>query len=202
MNDYDQIIHALNQRGWSISDGAVPQAWCGELLAAAREQWEAGAFEPGEFGLDLAGGRQPEVRGDAICWVQPGSDIARHAFFDWMARFRAVLNDRYGLGLRSQEFHFARYPEGRGYRKHLDQHRGRNVRKVSIVLYLNEGWDAAHGGELALYALTNPELEVQRFTPIAGRLAVFMSGLIPHAVLPARATRWSVAGWLRTDERA
>ena len=202
MGAYDQIISALNRQGWSVTDTAVPIAWCDELRMHAGRLWEARAFEAGEFGLDLAGGQQPEVRGDSICWVQPGSDLEKLAFFEWIAAFRDVLNERFNLGVRSQEFHFARYPEGRGYRKHLDQHRGRNFRKISIVLYLNPGWDTTRGGELCLYQPTDPETEIARFAPVNARLAVFVSGLVPHAVLPCRDTRWSVAGWLRTDERA
>ncbi len=199
MTDYDAIIHALDQRGWAIADHAIPRAWCAALREEAQQLWQAGQFEAGEFGLDPASGKEPEVRGDAICWVQPGSRLAGHDFFTWMANFRAVLNERYPLGLRSQEFHFARYPGGRGYRKHLDQHRGRNFRKVSVVLYLNAGWDPADGGELCLYEPRDPEVEMRRVVPLEARLAVFMSGLVPHAVLPCRATRWSVTGWLRTD---
>lgn len=202
MADHDLIISALNRQGWSVTDTSVPPAWCAELRAQAERLWAAGAFESGEFGLDQANGRQPEVRGDAICWVPPGSDLAGLAFFEWMAAFRGVLNARFNLGVRSQEFHFARYPEGRGYRKHLDQHRGRNFRKISVVLYLNPGWDSARGGELCLYQPTDPEIEIARFAPLNARLAVFMSGLMPHAVLPCKDTRWSVTGWLRTDESA
>lgn len=202
MADHDLIISALNRQGWSVTDITVPPAWCAELRAQAERLWAAGAFESGEFGLDQANGRQPEVRGDAICWVPPGSDLAGLAFFEWMAAFRGVLNARFNLGVRSQEFHFARYPEGRGYRKHLDQHRGRNFRKISVVLYLNPGWDSTNGGELCLYQPTDPEIEIARFAPLNARLAVFVSGLMPHAVLPCKDTRWSVTGWLRTDESA
>lgn len=200
MGEYDAIISVLNRQGWSVSDAAIAPGWCDALRGHAQELWTANCFEPGEFGLDPAGGKEPEVRGDAICWVPPGSRLARHPFFDWMAGLRAVLNERFAMGLRSQEFHFARYPEGRGYRKHLDQHRGSHVRKISIVLYLNEGWNESDGGELCFYQPANPDIELARFAPLNARLAVFVSGLMPHAVLPCRSTRWSVTGWLRTDE--
>lgn len=199
MNDYDEIIQALNQRGWIVTDTAVPRACWTALLAKARELWKTGRFQSGEIGRS-ANGKQPEIRGDAICWVQPGSKLAQTEFFLWMAQFRQVLNTRFNLGVRNQEFHFARYPEGKGYKKHIDQHRGRNFRKISIVLYLNPEWNPADGGELCLYEPYHPEVEMQRFAPLGGRLAVFVSGMIPHEVLPCRATRWSVAGWLRTDE--
>ena len=75
MGDYDTIISALNRQGWSVSDANVAPAWCAELRRYAQELWAANCFEPGEFGLDPAGGKEPEVRGDAICWVPPGSRL-------------------------------------------------------------------------------------------------------------------------------
>ena len=198
--EYDEITHALNTRGWIVTDSAIPKAWVKTLYAKALGQWQNGHFQPGEIGRG-PDGKQPEIRGDAICWIQPKSALAHHEFFAWMARFRSVLNTRYDLGVRSQEFHFARYPAGKGYQKHIDQHRGRNFRKISIVLYLNPAWDEADGGEFCIYEPYQQEVEVRRFAPLGGRLAVFASWMIPHAVLPCRKTRWSIAGWLRTDEQ-
>ncbi|MGB6008870.1 2OG-Fe(II) oxygenase [Castellaniella sp.] len=202
MNDYDEIIRLLNQQGWAIADAALPPAWLDTLLAQGRQLWDAGEFSGGEIGRGARDTRQPAVRGDAICWVPPGSALARHPFFEWMAQLRLVLNERFDMGLRSQEFHFARYDAGAGYKKHIDQHRGSDHRKISIVLYLNPDWDSADGGELCLYDPYRPDAEIGRFPPLGGRLAVFVSGVMPHEVLPARAVRWSLTGWLRTDDIA
>lgn len=199
MTDYDAIIDLLNRQGWAVTDSAMEPAWSGQLLAQAQKLWKAGRFEHGEFGRHGHGGREESIRGDAICWITAGTKAASHPFFAWMTRFREELNQRFNLGVLSQEFHFARYPQGKGYVKHLDQHRGRNVRKISIVYYLNPQWNTADGGELCLYETYNPDVEIQRFAPLGGRLAVFVSGRVPHEVLPCRQTRWSIAGWLRTD---
>lgn len=202
MTDYDPLIDLLNAQGWAVSDTAVKPEWSRQLLGTAQKWWRAGRFEPGAFGREGVGGQHAETRGDAICWVQPASRVAEHPFFLWIAQFRQILNARYNLGVRSQEFHFARYPAGAAYKKHIDQHRGVNFRKISLVLYLNRQWNPAHGGELCLYQTYNPDVEIQRFAPLEARLAVFVSGRVPHEVLPCRATRWSLAGWLRTDAPA
>ncbi len=201
MEHCEEIAGLLNQQGWVVSDTVVPPQWCAELLGESQALWAAGRFQAGEIGRGAAGGQQPEIRGDWIRWVEPGSPVSRHPFFDWMTQFRECLNERYALGLRSQEFHFARYAEGKGYQKHIDQHRGTDYRKVSILLYLNDAWEPSDGGELCLYQPYHPEQELQRVLPLGGRLAVFVSGMMPHAVLPCRRPRWSVAGWLRTDAR-
>jgi SM-20-related protein len=202
MNEYDAIIGLLNQQGWAVSDSAIPPEWQASLLAQSQDLWAAKHFQAGEIGHGENGAQRPEVRGDWIHWVEPGSPQAAHPFFEWMAQFREVLNERFPLELRSQEFHFARYAEGKGYQKHIDQHRGTDHRKVSIVLYLNPQWEAGDGGELCLYQPYQPDVEMRRILPLGARLAVFVSGMIPHAVLPCRRTRWSLAGWLRTDDRA
>lgn len=200
MSRYDEIYQSLEKQGWAISDSVIPMSWQITLLMQGWQLWEDGHFHMAGIGRGANDARRPDIRGDTIYWIRPKSPEASHPFFGWMTEFREDLSKRYHLGLRSQEFHFARYDSGAGYQKHIDQHRGSDHRKVSIVLYLNPGWDAANGGELCLYNPYDPDTEIARFAPLAGRLAVFVSGVMPHQVLPALATRWSLTGWLRTDE--
>lgn len=199
MDDFEALLRPLNQQGWVITDAVVSPQWQESLLASAQRRWDAGEFTPGEIGRGAADGLRPSIRGDAIWWVADDSPEAQHPFFEWMARFRHALNDRYDMGLRSQEFHFARYGSGQGYKKHIDQHRGVDYRKVSIVLYLNQQWDPTAGGELCLYEPRAIDVEMLRIAPLGGRLVIFVSGVMPHEVLPCRRTRWSLTGWLRTD---
>lgn len=199
MNDHDDIFRLLDGQGWAVSDTVVPLSWQITLLMQGWQLWEDGYFHP--EGVGRAGDAQrPNIRGDTVCWIPPESSQAQHPFFKWMAQFRQELSQRYDLGLRSQEFHFARYGAGTGYVKHIDQHRDSDHRKISIVLYLNLQWNPMHGGELCLYQPDDPNAEMRRITPVGARLVVFHSGLVPHAVLPCRQTRWSVTGWLRSDE--
>lgn len=199
---FEAIIRVLNQRGWAVTDTAVPAAWWQGLLQQAQALWAEGRFGPGEIGRQNNGPAQPEVRGDDVYWLQPHGPLAQHAFFKWMAQLRQELNLHFNMGLQSQEFHFARYAPGKGYNKHIDQHRGINYRKISIVLYLNPAWDERDGGELCFYEPRHIEQEIIRVPPLGGRLAIFASWLMPHAVLPCKATRWSLTGWLRTDKIA
>lgn len=199
MYNFDEIIHLLNQQGFVITDTAIPPLWHKSLLATGQDLWQQGLFTPGEIGR-AKDGLKPQIRGDYIYWVKPDSPESEHPFFDWMAQFRQVLNEQYGMGLRSQEFHFARYSGEVGYKKHIDQHRGTDYRKISIVFYLNTDWDESNGGEICFYEPRNPDQEFLRAAPLGGRLAIFVSGVMPHEVLPSKATRWSLTGWLRTDE--
>jgi Predicted proline hydroxylase len=40
---------------------------------------------------------------------------------------------------------------------------------------------------------------VEKVVPQMGTLAVFLSERFPHEVLPARADRYSIAGWFRVN---
>lgn len=200
MNPHDALFHSLEEQGWAVSDTLVPQAWQQTLLDQSRRLWQDGHFHQAHIGRSASDSLNPDIRGDAICWVNPETPPSHHPFFDWVAQLRRQLNSRYYLGLRSQEFHFARYEIGGRYKKHLDQHHSCGHRKISVVLYLNAAWSAPDGGELCLYQPDDDMRETQRVLPQPARLVVFRSDQIPHEVMPCTQTRWSLSGWLRTDE--
>src|SRR3546814_8025810 len=106
---------------------------------------------------------------------------------DWSSD---VCSSELYTGLNNAEFHFARYPAGHCYRKHMDQHRDQLNRKISLVLYLNREWSEAGHGELCLYSSPDENRLVQRVLPMPGRLVVFRSDLIPHEAMPCSQPRW------------
>jgi SM-20-related protein len=72
---------------------------------------------------------------------------------------------------------------------------------VSIILYLNDSWKEADGGQLRLYLPQDDGTErVEDVLPIGGRLVVFLSAEVPHEVLPTHKPRLSITGWLRNTD--
>ncbi|MNP51674.1 hypothetical protein D3C76_1460150 [compost metagenome] len=65
---------------------------------------------------------------------------------------------------------------------------------VSAVVYLNEGWLPTYGGQLRMYLEDDHVYDVE---PVGGCLVVFLSGEVPHEVLPATRERLSLTGWFR-----
>jgi len=65
---------------------------------------------------------------------------------------------------------------------------------VSVVLYLNEDWEADWGGELRLFGPENTYLDVG---PIGGRLLMFLTEGREHAVLPTKRDRLGISGWFK-----
>jgi SM-20-related protein len=84
------------------------------------------------------------------------------------------------------------YPPGSFYKRHLDQFRKDDHRKLSVICYLNEDWHEEHGGQLRMYL---PE-ETVDFLPLAGRLVCFRSDQIEHEVIAGTRERRSLTGWM------
>ena len=75
---------------------------------------------------------------------------------------------------------------------------------LAVVVYLNQHWSAADGGELVIYDDKSPDSSVVdqniiTVIPNFGTVVVFLSEEFPHEVLPARRDRYSIAGWFRLN---
>ena len=152
MGSQDVLFQSLEEHGWAVSDRIVPSSLTQALYNHAHQLWQQGFFKPASIGRNAGLLHDPDIRGDAICWLDEKSPAAPVVEFqNWAGELRQELNRHFFLSLRSQEFHFARYEPGHGYARHIDQHIGSGARKISLVLYLNEEWSADDGGELCLY---------------------------------------------------
>jgi len=114
-------------------------------------------------------------------------------FLETMDQLRLHLNRTLYLGLYETENHFAMYPPGSFYRRHIDRFRDDDRRVVSSILYLNEQWLPQHGGALRLLLKDGPT----DVDPVANRLVLFMSDQVEHEVLVTHAQRLSLTGWFR-----
>ena len=188
------IADRLAEQGWSVTESALPVAVLRSLERSCRALWQEEALRPAAIGRGGEKQVLPGIRGDHIRWLDDCSpSAAQAAYSEAMSRLRHMLNRTLLLGLESYEAHYALYPPGAGYRKHLDRFKDNPLRTVSVVLYLNSQWQPGDGGELRLHL---PEGAVD-VAPRAGTLAVFMSDSIVHEVLPARCDRASLPGWFR-----
>lgn len=106
------------------------------------------------------------------------------------------VNKSLYLSLKEFEIHMTIYPAGTFYKRHLDQFRSDDHRKLSVICYLNEEWQPEHGGQLRMHLPEGP-IDV---LPLSGRLVCFRSDMIEHEVLPATRERWSLTGWMLDQE--
>jgi len=192
----DVIAEALEQRGYAIVPCALPSVITDGLFLDLKAT-QAAEFKPAGIGRQDDFQLNRFVRSDKICWLR-GETGASRAFMDWTEQLRVGLNRRLFLGLFDYECHYASYPKGAFYKKHLDAFKGRSNRVLSTVFYLNPQWSADDGGELVIYDESG-ERQMERVLPEYGKLVIFLSEQFPHEVLPAQRERYSIAGWFRVN---
>jgi SM-20-related protein len=203
----DVIADALVSQGYCIVGDALPAVLLKQLLSHLNQLHDSDLKVAG-IGRQTDFQVQENIRSDKIHWIQPNTETTAE-FLQWMEALRVGINRRLFMGLFDYESHFAYYPVGAFYKKHLDAFRGNRTqgqsnRVLSTVLYLNEAWQSGDGGELLLYAdgdaNDNNSKVIETLLPEFGRMVIFLSEKFPHEVLPAQRERKSIAGWFRVNE--
>lgn len=198
------IARLLAEQGYCVLPDALPGDLLGALIRDARTAWDGEEYRAARVGSGGSRHLAPAIRSDRILWFdQEAPTPAQRAYLDWLERLRLEINQHTFMGLFEWEGHFACYPPGSAYVRHLDVFADARQRQVSTVLYLNEAWQRGDGGELRIWTdpagpdwqLDSPTIDIE---PRAGTLVLFLSEDYYHEVLPSRADRFSVTGWFRT----
>lgn len=194
-----KIVDEIVERGWSVCENFLPADSLESLVQEADELWRDGRFNPAGIGRGANFKVHPEIRGDRVLWWDAANlTPAQRNYWDAIEPLRIQLNQELFLSLRDFEAHYAVYPAGSFYKKHLDQFRQTSQRVISCILYLNPDWQPSDGGQLRIYDSENAQLFTDIF-PIAGSFVSFRSDLVYHEVLPAIRQRFSLTGWLRRN---
>ncbi|WP_339525213.1 2OG-Fe(II) oxygenase [Pseudomonas sp. EA_35y_Pfl2_R111] len=188
------MIDDLAEHGWSLQRQFIAPLLTSELGEECRKRAAAGLLVQAGIGRGALTVVSEGLRGDHIQWLDAGQNAACDQYLAVMDELRQALNQELFMGLEDFESHFALYPPGAYYKKHLDRFRDDDRRAVSAVFYLNEDWQAEQGGALRLYL---PNGETRDVLPQAGSLLLFLSADMPHEVLPATRDRLSLTGWFR-----
>lgn len=191
------LINDLVEKHWFVAENYLSQALCTQLQQDLQQLHTQSLLSPAGIGRGKNHLLNDEVRGDYTHWLD-GSSLAQQAYLAIMQELKNTLNRELFLGLFEYESHYALYPSGAFYKKHVDSFRGRSNRKVTTVLYLNPAWQIEDAGEMRLYhpQTKQPLLDI---APRSGTLVCFMSEDLPHEVLPTQANRLSIAGWFRCN---
>ena len=135
-------------------------------------------------------------RGDFISWIDSQeAPLNTLSYLKKANEIREDLNRNFFVGIRDYECHYALYPPGTFYKKHVDRHKNGSPRRVSTVLYLNPDWTDDHGGQLVIY---NSDDTTDIIQPEIGKLVLFLSEL-EHEVLPTKRERMSITGWMLNE---
>ena len=197
---YEQIISDIANQHYSIVEHFFSNEEVAMLRTSLLEKYEEDAFKKAAIGNHLNETIIKSIRGDFILWMdETKANPAETLFFAKINDLIRYLNRTCFLGILQKEFHYALYPTGTFYKRHIDTFQNDDRRKLSFVCYLNdEDWKAENGGELVLYL--NKELQETEkvIYPFPGRVVVFESQLIEHEVKPVKTKRLSITGWLKT----
>ena len=195
---FETIIEDIQKQKFSIVDGFFSAEEVVQLRDSLLEKYEADRFKKSAIGNRVNEEIHSEIRGDFILWIdQLKASPTEQLFFNKINELVEYLNRTCFLGILHKEFHYAVYPKGTFYAKHLDTFQNDDRRKLSVVCYLNEAnWPKENGGELSLYLGTTEVLDV---LPLPGRVVIFESQELEHEVKVVKAAeRYSITGWLKS----
>ncbi|WP_228713742.1 2OG-Fe(II) oxygenase [Arundinibacter roseus] len=195
-SEFEKIIDGILTQGYGFSDAIVTPDDVLALNEAFDFRKSTGQFASAAVGQQAGKQVLTEIRGDQICWLPEEGIFPGEALY--VSKIQALIeyfNRTCFLGLQDAELHYAEYPVGAFYKRHLDRFRTDSRRKLSVICYLNQQWEPTDGGQLILFP--NPA-RIESILPLGGRLVCFESDVLEHEVLQAQRPRRSLTGWLRT----
>ncbi len=196
----DTWVQTLSMQGYVICDDFLPPETITELCSETHQRYSNDGMHAAKTGLANKANLS-DIRGDHIDWLNVADEnTAVQAYFSQMHALKDALNQQLFMNIQSLETHFALYPIGGAYQKHVDQFsHGNNAksRQLSSILYLNHDWQADDGGELRLYLAGDEYLDI---LPNAGKLVLFLSARFWHEVRPTKRVRASVTGWFKSRD--
>ncbi|MFD0931812.1 2OG-Fe(II) oxygenase [Psychroflexus salinarum] len=195
---YENIISDILEKGFSICDSFIEEHLVDLLREKIKALYNQSGLKKAAIGNKVNESIEKTIRGDYIQWIdEQKADYVEQRFFECISDFKNYLNKTCFMGLLHQEFHYAVYPAGTFYQRHIDTFQNDDRRKLSMVCYLNDHtWKTTNGGELALYPENLPEIIVH---PLPGRVVIFESQRLEHEVKEViNEERLSITGWLKT----
>ena len=190
---FDFIADGLAGTGFAVCDHFLNQNEVEAILELEHFQAGVNSFQKAGIGHKQSQQINEAIRGDYIKWFDKNNAPApAKVYLDRLGELVRFLNQTLFLSLKDYEVHMTIYPAGSYYKRHLDEFRTDDHRKLSVICYLNQQWTEQDGGQLRMY-LAGDNLDI---LPLAGRLVCFRSDQIEHEVLPAGKDRLSLTGWI------
>ena len=193
------ILDGIADRGWSVTENFLSLSLAENLNKEIKELWKEGNFKKAGIGRGEELAVRPEIRTDRIHWLRKDDlSPAAKEYWDIIHHLKDNLNRNFFLNLVSFEAHFAAYPPGSFYKKHLDQFKDVRHRLISCILYLNEKWELSDEGQLRIYEENSASYS--DIWPRFNTFVCFRSDTVYHEVLPTNKQRYSLTGWLRVRD--
>jgi SM-20-related protein len=191
---YTEIAEALGTCGLSVTPDFLSADEVREVREDLRSLKAHGKFKAAGVGRGSELEVHESIRQNDLCWLdRENANDCQRLIWQKLDALKLAFNRTLFLGVQSFEGHYAIYPPGGFYKRHLDSFASDPARVVSMILYLNENWEEVHGGKLRIYQ-NETHLDVR---PLAGTLACFLSRDSEHEVLLNHHERLSFTGWFK-----
>lgn len=198
---YETIIQNISEQHFAVIDDFLPLNLVDKLRENLRWKQTEDQLKKAAIGNRTNEMISRSIRGDFIQWMDEKlANPVEKLFFDEVNSLIYYLNRTCFMGILQKEFHYALYPKGTFYKRHLDTFQNDDRRILSLVFYLNDtDWKDENGGDLVLYLPAEKKEKALHIHPLPGRLVIFESQLLEHEVFPVLANqRYSITGWLKT----
>ncbi|CAO3588167.1 unnamed protein product [Absidia cylindrospora] len=208
----EQIGRGLYAHGWTQLDTLLDL----DCVKGARKEADTmlanGTFTPASQVKSNVDDpyRDVNARDDAIIWLDPEDKTNSPYLQKVLDFFNGPLHDDLASMIRlngKTEYQLAYYhPDNAQYEKHrdalpTDNAQDTSQRRITAILYLNPGFTGGDGGELKLFGNENAQGYLDSadrvIHPLLGRVVIFLSGVMDHAVLPAKKERFALTAWMR-----
>ncbi len=187
------VADGLAEDGFAVIDNFLSAQEVKSIVELDEFQNGMLKFKKAGIGKSLNKQINEGIRGDYIQWIDRTSAApAVQVYLTKLHKLISFVNQHLFLSLKDFEVHMTIYPPGSYYKRHLDQFKKDDHRKLSVICYLNETWTEEEGGQLRIY-LPDRDMDV---LPLAGRLVCFRSDQLEHEVLPSTRPRLSITGWI------
>ena len=191
---YTAIAQELGSTGICVFPDFASGEFLNELRSDLKALRQNGQFEAAGVGKGANHQVLGSVRLNELCWLDRHSPTPTQVkLWNRLDELKTAINRTLFLGIHDFEGHYAIYPPGGFYQRHLDTFSQDPSRIVSFVLYLNENWKPEDGGALRIYQ-GESHVDVR---PMGGNLACFLSQEIEHEVMTSHAERLSFTGWFK-----
>ncbi len=136
---YERLISDLQEQKFCVMDNFFDLGEVEELRNSLHGKHAHSKFKKAAIGSRTNESVEKEIRGDFIFWLNEGqAESSEKRFFLKINNLADYLNRTCFMGILFKEFHYAIYPKGTFYKRHLDTFQNDDRRKLSFVCYLNE----------------------------------------------------------------
>lgn len=194
----DWISSAADQlasQGWYYGDRVLNPTFVRSLNKFLDDPKTVNSFRPAAIGRGSRHQNNQDVRRDLTLWLDDCREESQTRDVTTLIEtIRLHLNRELLAGLADFEGHFALYPAGGFYQRHLDTFRDDDRRFLTFLLYLNSEWTHQDGGQLRLFTCAKNHIDIE---PRGGSVLIFRSRDFEHEVLTSHVERRSFTGWFR-----